>query len=106
MSKTEVRDGRRQGQEWARLQAARNNGTAVAEVGSVSERAPVGNGPRGLQRRRQRVGLLHATIRRARAPITGARTDWPAFPTTRSSSVLRSRCGTATIRFSRSVSSA
>ena len=33
---------------------------ALAQVGSVSERAPVGHGARGLQRRRQRVGLLHA----------------------------------------------
>ena len=30
----------------------------MEEVGPVPQRAPVGHGPRGLQRRRQRVGLL------------------------------------------------
>ena len=39
MSKTEVRNGRKQGQEWARLQAARNNGTAWRKWGPyLSER--------------------------------------------------------------------
>ena len=38
--------------------------------------------------------LLHATTRRARAPTTGARTAWPASPTTSSGSASRSRSGT------------
>ena len=33
-------------------------GRALAEVGAVSLRAPVGDGPRGLQRQRRRLGLL------------------------------------------------
>ena len=36
-----------------------------------------------------------------RAPIAGAKTVWPESQTTSSGSVLRSRCGTAKIRFSR-----
>ena len=47
-------------------------------VGPVPERAAVGHGARGLQRRRRRLGLLHATTRRARAPTAGARTASPA----------------------------
>ncbi len=55
----------------------------------------MGHRARGLQRRRQRLGLLHATTRRARAPTAGARTASPASPTTSSCSASRSRSGTA-----------
>ena len=70
-------------------------GRPVEEVGTVSERTAVGHGPRGLQPGRQRLGLLHATIRRAPAPIAGARTAWPASRTTIRCSALRSPSGTA-----------
>ena len=40
--------------------------------------------------------------RRAPAPTTGARTAWPAFPTTSSGSASPSRSGTARIPSSRS----
>ncbi len=41
----------------------------------------------------------------ARGPIAGARTVWPEFPTTSSSSVLRWPSGTGKTRSSRNVSS-
>ena len=69
----------------------------MAKVGTVSERAPVGHRPRGLQRLGRRLELLHATTRRDRARIDGARTAWRGSPTTVSSSVSRSHCGTARI---------
>ena len=49
----------------------------------------MGDRSRGLQRHRRRLELLHVTIRRARAPTAGARTDWPASPTTSRSSASR-----------------
>ena len=84
----------------------RQIGCAVAQMGAVPQRAPVGHGARGLQRQRRRMELLHATTRRAHAPTAGARTDSPASATTRDSSAWRWRCGTASTRFSRSGSSA
>ena len=45
--------------EQKRLNDAREAQDPVEEVGAVPERAAVGHGPRGLQRRRQRLGLLH-----------------------------------------------
>lgn len=35
-------------------------GNPLEEMGSLSQREAVGDGPRGLQRERERVGLLHA----------------------------------------------
>ena len=46
--------------EQKRLNDARESGHPVEEVGSVPQRAAVGDGPRGLQSGRQRLGLLHA----------------------------------------------
>ena len=92
--------------ESERLPEARHGRQAVEEVGAVPERAAVGHRARGLQRVRRRLELLHATTRRARAPIAGARTASPASPTTSSGSASRSRSGTARTRSSRSGCSA
>ena len=45
--------------EQKRLNDAREAGIPWKKWGPVPQRAAVGHGPRGLQRRRQRVGLLH-----------------------------------------------
>ena len=68
---------------------ARDARVAVAEMGTVPERAAVGHRARGLQRLGRRLELLHATIRRARAPTAGAKTASPASPTTSSCSASR-----------------
>ena len=66
----------------------------------------MGNGPRGLQRRRRRVGLLPARSRTvACVPLERGR-DGRASPTSVTSSASRSRSGTAATRSSRSGCSA
>ena len=59
-------------------------GRRLVPVGPVPQRAPVGHRPRGLQRRRRRVGLPSPTTTPARAPTAGARTAWPASATSSS----------------------
>ncbi len=58
MSHGQATDHRRHGTEAAERRA--RCGHPVEEVGALSERAPVGHGPRGLQRQRRRLELLHA----------------------------------------------
>ena len=56
--------------EQRRLNDAREAGIALEEVGAVPERAAVGHGPRGLQRGRQRLELLHPrSVALARLPL-------------------------------------
>ena len=79
--------------ERRRLEAARTR-HAVAEWGPISASASGARSARTTAPTATR-GTTSPTTRRARAPITGARTAWPASPTTSSSSASRSRCGTA-----------
>ena len=64
---------------------------ALEALGAVPERARLGHGPRGLQRRRQRLGISSRTITRAPAPTAGTRTASPASATATSTSASRSR---------------
>ena len=67
-------------------------------LGPVPQRARVGHGARGLQRRRRRLGLLSARPRAlARLPLE-RRTASPASATGTSASASRWRSGTAAIR--------
>ena len=78
---------------------------AVAVLGSVPQRAPVGHGARGLQRQRRRVVvLLPRPGALARLPLGRGR---PGRAVRRApAAVLRARrCGTSTTRSSRSASS-
>ena len=52
-------------------------GERLVPVGPVPQRAPVGHGARGLQRRRRRPGSTSRTTTPARAPTAGARTASP-----------------------------
>ena len=45
--------------EQKRLNDAREARHPLEEMGTLPQRAAVGHGPRGLQRGRQRLGLLH-----------------------------------------------
>ena len=78
----------------------------MAAVGSVPQRARLGHGPRGLQRRRRRLVLLPAPTTRAPARTAGTRTAWAgACPDDRQRLCSRWRSGTARIRSSRSAHS-
>ena len=58
----------------------------LAQMGPLCQRAPMGHGARGLQRRRRRLGLSSRTSTRAAAPIAGARTASAGSATTSSTS--------------------
>ena len=60
----------------------RAGSAALEALGPLPQRAPVGHGARGLQRRRRRLGLLPARPRALAAPTAGARTASPASATT------------------------
>ena len=63
--------------ESQRLQEARAPRDPVEEMGTLPQRTAVGHGARGLQRQRQRLGLLQPRPRAlARLPLGRRRTGW------------------------------
>ena len=71
-------------------------------MGALPERAPVGHRARGLQRERQRLGLLHPRPGAFPRLSLGRGRLGRAFPTTNNASALPSRSGTGRIPSSRS----
>ena len=74
----------------------------LAAVGTICQRTLVGDGPRGLQRRRRCLGLSCRTISPRARRIAGAKTASPESAIASSFWSSPPRSGTAAIRFSRS----
>ena len=71
--------------EERRLEEARSRTSALEALGPLPQRARLGHGARGLQRRTAPPGSTSRTITPARAPIAGTRTASPASATGTSS---------------------
>ena len=76
-----LEDGLRQASDWY--------------LWALRERAPVGDGARGLQRGRGGLDLLSPTTMPGREHIAGARTVWPVSVTSSSGYAWAWRYGTA-----------
>jgi hypothetical protein len=65
--------------ERRRIEESRDRCKELASLGPLSQRAAMGHGARGLQPLSARRGITSPTIRRAAAPIAGARTASPVL---------------------------
>ena len=79
---------------------------ALEKMGTVPERAAVGDGARGLRPERRRLELSQPRSGALASPTNGARTASPASRMIVRRSASRWRSGTGAIRSSRSASSA